>query len=182
MSTILFIDGQNFLKRLEETLKEENILHENEKPDWCNYDFSGLFKKVLQDLRVDHKFFYLSKITQHSKTEEKSKELIERQRLLKNHLERQDFKVIKAGRVRGYLQEINNNQKLLFKEKGVDVRIAVDIIIMSLLDRKADNIILASSDSDLQPAIKEIRNRSKVPITYLGFEMILNKGLAYTTI
>ena len=44
----------------------------------------------------------------------------------------------------------------------------------------AKEIILASSDSDLQPAIKEVRDR-KVSCVYLGFEEQPNKGLSYTT-
>ena len=47
-------------------------------------------------------------------------------------------------------------------------------------DKKAGEIILASSDSDLQPAVKEIRDR-KVKCVYLGLEAQPNKGLSYTT-
>lgn len=47
-------------------------------------------------------------------------------------------------------------------------------------DKKVKEIILGSSDSDLQPAIKEVRDR-KVSCVYLGFESQPNKGLSYTT-
>lgn len=40
--------------------------------------------------------------------------------------------------------------------------------------------ILCSSDSDLQPAVAELRTR-KIEIVYVGFETNPNKGLAYTT-
>ena len=68
---------------------------------------------------------------------------------------------------------------MVFKEKGVDVRIAVDMVSKSC-DREVKEIVLGSSDSDLQPAIKETRNRS-VECVYLGFEAMPNKGLTYTT-
>ena len=42
------------------------------------------------------------------------------------------------------------------------------------------NLTIASSDSDLQPAIREIRKR-QVSCTYLGFEMQPNKGLTFTS-
>ena len=61
----------------------------------------------------------------------------------------------------------------------MDVKIAVDMVSLSC-DGKAKEIILGSSDSDLQPAIKEVRNR-KVSCVYLGFEAQPNKGLSYTT-
>lgn len=182
MFTVLFIDGQNFLQKIKKILIQEGLLTKREKIDWHNYDFLGLFNQVLQGLNTDEKFFYLAKLIEYKDTREKSKELIERQRLLKTLLEKQGFKTIVAGRVRGYSQETKNGKAVLsFKEKGVDVRIAVDMITMSLLDKKLDNIILASSDSDLQPAIKEIRKRKGAMIIYLGFEEGLNKGLSYTT-
>jgi uncharacterized LabA/DUF88 family protein len=68
--------------------------------------------------------------------------------------------------------------RLVFKEKGVDVRIAVDMVATSC-DKSASAIILGSSDSDLQPAIKETKSRG-VPCIYLGFEDLPNKGLAAT--
>ncbi|MBU1323155.1 NYN domain-containing protein, partial [Patescibacteria group bacterium] len=40
--------------------------------------------------------------------------------------------------------------------------------------------ILCSSDSDLQPAVQEVRRRG-VEVVYLGFEFQPNKGLMYTT-
>jgi uncharacterized LabA/DUF88 family protein len=47
-------------------------------------------------------------------------------------------------------------------------------------DKKVDSIILGSSDSDLQPAIKEVSERG-IECIYLGFEMQPNKGITYTT-
>lgn len=53
-------------------------------------------------------------------------------------------------------------------------------MIVVACDKKADEIILGSSDSDLQPAINETKNRG-VNCVYLGFEAQPNKGLSYTT-
>lgn len=183
MTTMLLIDGQNFLNKLTKILIGNNVLGKNEKINWRNYNFLGLFNQIFQNTKIDKKFFYIAKLIEYLDTKDKSRELIERQRILKTHLERQGFNVIVAGRVRKHIKEIINGKEVSdFKEKGVDVKIAVDMITMSLLDKQADNIILASSDSDLQPAIKEIRKRSKnIILTYLGFEEGLNKGLTYTT-
>ena len=59
------------------------------------------------------------------------------------------------------------------------MKIAVDMVGLAC-DNKVKTIILASSDSDLQPAIGEVRRR-KVTCIYLGFEAQPNKGLTYTT-
>ena len=65
-----------------------------------------------------------------------------------------------------------------FLHKGVDVRIAVDMVTLAC-DKKMDTAILCSSDSDLQPAVYELKKR-KVKVVYLGFEIKPNKGLAYS--
>ena len=67
----------------------------------------------------------------------------------------------------------------IFDGSSVDVKIAVDMVCLAC-DKKAKEIILGSSDSDLQPAINEVRNR-KISCLYLGFENQPNKGLTFTT-
>lgn len=174
MPQIFFIDGENFLKKLEEVFKDNKI----SVSDWRKFDFNGLFNKVLEGTKIDRRIFYFAKLVAHPDTEKKSKELIEKRRLLKTHLEskEQNFEIVIAGRVRG---QYEGKRVLVFKEKGVDVRIAVDMVSFAC-DKKLKTAILASSDSDLQPAIKELRNR-KMEVIYLGFENSPNKGITFTT-
>ena len=176
METILLIDGENFKGKIRAVFKESG----KDKPTWHEYDFKGLLDKVLKDIKIDQKIFYFGKIREHEDSRDKSKQLIEEQRQLKTHLEKQGFKVILAGRVRGQLEEgLNGKKALIFREKGVDVKIAVDMVSLAC-DKKAKEIILGSSDSDLQPAINEVRNR-KISCIYLGFENQPNKGMTFTT-
>lgn len=134
---------------------------------------------MLEGIAVERSVFYFAHVKEHPESKEKSKLLIEEQRLLKTHLEQQGFEVIMAGSVRGQITDGPNGKKvLIFREKGVDVRIAVDMVALAC-DGKVKTIILASSDSDLQPAIKEVRGR-KVECVYLGFEAQPNKGISYT--
>lgn len=177
MKIILFIDGENFKKKLEAVLKEEKI---SDKPKWCEYNFLGLLNEVLQGIKIDRRIFYAARISIHPLTEKKSKELIEEQRMLKTVLEKQGFEFVFAGRVRGNVN-INHQAKkwVSFKEKGVDVRMGIDMVRMAY-DGELRTAILASSDSDLQPAVKELNKRG-VECIYLGFENEPNKGLSYTT-
>lgn len=176
METVLFIDGENLKGKIKAVFNDAK----KDKPIWQEYDFSGLFLKVLEGINVNRKIFYFARIKEHESSKEKSQQLIEEQRLLKTHLESQGFEVILSGRVRGQMEDGQNGKKVLvFKEKGVDVKIAVDMVSLSC-DKHVKEIILASSDSDLQPAIKEVRER-KVSCIYLGFENQPNKGLSYTT-
>ncbi|OGN16508.1 MAG: hypothetical protein A3C88_02895 [Candidatus Yanofskybacteria bacterium RIFCSPHIGHO2_02_FULL_50_12] len=170
---MVLIDGENFRAKLGEVFKTSG----RPKPSWYSYNFKGLFERVLGDIKIERKVFYFAKIQEHPNTLEKSRQLIEEQRLLKTHLEKQGFEVILAGRVQGQFEKVFFKKKILvFKEKGVDVRIAVDMVCMAC-DKKTDEIILGSSDSDLHPAVNEVKRRS-VKCIYLGFETSSNVGLS----
>jgi uncharacterized LabA/DUF88 family protein len=176
MKTVLLVDGENFKGKLKSSLKDVG----HGRVAWNTYDFKGLFNTVLNGLNVDHIIFYFAHIKEHKDSREKSKKLIEEQRLLKNHLEQSGFEVVLSGRVRGQWEEgLDGKKTLVFKEKGVDVKIAVDMVTYAC-DRVVTTIILGSSDSDLQPAIQEVQKRA-ITCIYLGFENQPNKGLTYTT-
>jgi uncharacterized LabA/DUF88 family protein len=176
MENILFIDGRNFISKI------DYVLHENEVKDMDHslYDFDGLISKVLKGIKIDHRLFYLGKLIKHDKTLDKSLKLIEEQRELKTSLEKQGFGIIIAGRVRGHLEKCQKgHETLVFKEKGVDVKIAVDMVTHACTNR-LKLAVIGSSDSDLQPAISELKAR-KIERIYLGFESNPNKGLTFTT-
>lgn len=176
MKTTLFVDWENFKKKLETVLKKEKTAGLK----WQEYNFSGLFDRALQGIKIDRKIFYAARINIHPLTEKKSRELIEEQRSLKTYLERQGFEFVFAGRVRENV-EMNSSgrEQVTFREKGVDVRISVDMMRMAC-DGELKTAILASSDSDLQPAVRELSRRN-IECIYLGFELEPNKGLTYTT-
>lgn len=171
--TILFIDGENFIYKIEQALKEQGI--DKHKIDLSSINLNELFKESLKGFNISRKIFYNARLHFHKDTPRKSGELIKLQRKLRNTLINQGYEFIIAGNVRA--QKIDG--KVVFREKGVDVKIAVDLVSLAC-DKKLDTAILCSSDSDLQPAIAEIRKR-KVEVVYLGFERNPNKGLAYTT-
>ena len=176
MNTLLIIDGENLKGKLKKVFEDAG----KDKPSWHKYDFKGLFDRVLKGFNIDEIVFYFARIKEHEKSKIKSRQLIEEQRQLKTHLEKHGFKVIMSGRVRGQMEESQGGKSvLIFREKGVDVKIAVDMVSLSC-DKKVKEIILCSSDSDLQPAIKEVKDRG-VSCVYLGFEVNPNKGISYTT-
>lgn len=176
MATILYVDGMNFIEKVKEVLRESGI----EKPVIEKYNFAGLLDKVLKGHEQDERHFYLAKLKEHPDTKEKSQSMILQRRELKLSLETQGFIVVQKGVVRGnYIKSQNGKDILSFKEKGVDVGIAVDMVTHAYED-KLSKAILASSDSDLQPAVAAIKNK-QLSIIYLGFECNPNKGLTHTT-
>lgn len=170
---ILFIDGENFLHKIKEILKEEEI--DKNKTDLALIDLNKLLQDPLKGFTVSRKIVYVSRLHFHPQTKKKSEELIKFQRKLRNNLVNQGYDFIIAGNVRAQ----KAGGKIFFREKGVDVKIGVDLVSLACKKQLA-TAILCSSDSDLQPAVEELRER-RVRVVYLGFETNPNKGLMYTT-
>lgn len=175
--TVLYIDGENLRHYIKEVLRENKT--SKKEATLLRVDLLRLFKMVLKGTKVSRKLYYAAKLKQHKQTLAKSKELIQRQRVLKAKLEKQGFTFIMSGYVRPQKVAINRKSKIIFKEKGVDVKIAVDLVTAAC-DKNIKTAIICSSDSDLQPAISEIKNRG-IQVIYLGFEINPNKGLMYTS-
>jgi len=174
--TILFIDGENFRYKVEEVLEAEKV--HKDAVDFASINLQQLVLTVFAGQRIAKKFFYAARMRQHKETMEKSKELIQAQRRLKNNLERQGFTYIQAGNVRAQTVRVGKETELVFREKGVDVKLAVDMVSMAA-DKQMNKAIICSSDSDLQPAIAALQ-KNKVRVVYLGFQLNPNKGLMYT--
>ncbi len=62
-----------------------------------------------------------------------------------------------------------------FREKGIDVKIATDLIV-GAMDNKYDTAILVSSDTDLIPAVDLVRRRFNKKVEYIGFSIIDKTG------
>ncbi len=175
--TFLFVDGENFLHKVEEVLEARKI--DKKRIDLAQINLKELFEKRLSDYKLSKKYFYAARLHENEETLKKSRELVNFQRRLKTNLEKQGFTFVMAGNVRGQTVVVDNHKKVIFREKGVDVKIAVDLVSFAC-GKEIDTAILCSSDSDLQPAVTELKKR-KVKIVYLGFEIKPNKGLIYTT-
>lgn len=168
----LLVDGENLKGKIKLVCDNTATPH----PQWHLFNFPKMFGTALASHTIDKTIFYFAKIKFYKESTQKSNELIQEQRLLKTALESYSYEVILSGSVRG---NPGPGGKMVFKEKGVDVRIAVDMVSFSC-DKSVDEIVLCSSDSDLQPAISEATKRG-VSVVYVGFGASPNKGLTYTT-
>ena len=145
METVLLIDGENIKGKIKTVFKEAG----KNRPVWHQYDFKGLFDRVLSGTSIKRKIFYFARIKEHENSIEKSRQLNEEQRLLKNHLEQQGFEVVLSGRVRGFEEVQGGKQVLVFKEKGVDV--TERHLIMQSLFSRADSGLLKDEASPTMP-------------------------------
>ncbi len=143
---LILIDGSNFYFKLKD-LKLHNLLQFN-------------FEKFAQFLTRSGKFvgatYYVGRVRQDG-TKHADKLLANQQKLLatlRNHSFQYSL---------GYLLKSDG----VYHEKGVDVQIAVDMLVAAYED-KCDRIILVSSDTDLAPAIKKAQEKGKI-VEYVGF-------------
>jgi len=141
MDTYLFIDGENLLYKVKDALRE--IGTPKHKIDLNNLDLSSLIAEVLVGYTIAKKTFYAAKLKMFKETKEKSRILIHKQRVLKQNLERQGFEFLIAGNVRPQAVSTDGKTTYVFKEKGVDVKIAVDLVSLCC-DKKIDTAILCS--------------------------------------
>lgn len=156
--TIVYIDGENFLHRVEESLKSSKLIVKKEQI--LHFAMRDLLKASLYDLEPDEIRYYGTKIRTYDIKDgnilEHAQTMVESQRRLKRDLLNQGIEFIVAGslRVREATCFKCKKTSLVFKEKGVDVRLAVDLITES---SKATTQVIVSSDSDLLPAVRQAR-------------------------
>lgn len=176
--TRLYIDGENLLFTIADILKAERLV--KHKADITSLNIAPLIT-TLRDYKLDNIAFYSAKIQMYDEYPElaaKSKILLDSQERLSNSLANQDIDYISAGAVR--LQEVIRNRrgkfiKAVFKEKGTDVRLAVDMLDAAC-EGQLDTALLISSDADMHPIISELKKRS-VSVVYVGVEHFMSKEL-----
>ncbi len=143
---IILIDGSNFYFKLKD-LKLQNLLA---------FSFSSFAKMLAAGNKVVHSTYYIGKIR--TDGSEKTTRLFDNQQKLLGHLKNHKYRYSL-----GYLMKNNG----IYHEKGVDVNIAVDILVAAY-ENICDRIILVSSDTDLLPAISKAREKGKI-VEYIGF-------------
>jgi len=97
---------------------------------------------------------------------EKSQRIVSNQQKLFSELEKQKIKL-----VRGYMMRSDG----VYHEKGVDVRMAVDMVV-GAYENNFDTVILISSDTDLIPAVEKVMKKRK-RIEYIGLSYRPSFGL-----
>lgn len=151
----IYIDGSNLYYKLKD-LKIENT---------TEFDYKGLSDFLARNRDITSYRYYVGVVRVKDENKKATKMRINQQKLFSN-LEKQNFTI-----KRGYLME--NNGK--FHEKGVDVKLATEMLI-GAYQNFYDTAILISSDTDLIPAIKHIKFLGK-KIEYIGFSHMPSIGL-----
>ena len=144
--SIILIDGSNFYFKL----KDLNLQH------LLEFDFSGFVEFLSRNNEIISGVYYVGAVR--TDGTRRAQKMYKNQRKLFAHLRKHRFKYSL-----GYLLKSDGK----YHEKGVDVNMAVDILVATY-ENVCDHIILVSSDTDLLPAIKKAKEKGKT-VEYVGF-------------
>lgn len=146
---LIIIDGSNLYHKFKDLGIENKTYFEYSK--FCDW--------LARGRNIISKGYYVGAVRT-KQGDEASFRLWKNQVRLFNHLNspKQGFYI-----KRGYLMRSDGK----YHEKGVDVQMAVDLLV-GAYENKYDVAIIISSDTDLIPAIKKIKNLGK-EVEYIGF-------------
>lgn len=149
MRIAVFIDGSNFYSKL----KELKIKHTSQ------FDYNAFLLSLTKGKKPTYIGYYVGQVRK-EKNNPKSELLYSHQQKLFAHLK---TNIANIQIIRGHIQNYNG----IYKEKGVDVRLALDLYALAI-GNKYSKAILISSDSDLVPAVRMVQARKK-EVEYIGF-------------
>lgn len=159
--SIVFIDGNNFYFRLKDlTSKVEG------KFSLLEFDFFGFSKSLVKQNELAGIRYYIGALKRQRGNQKSEKMYADQQKLLAK-LQQKEI-VVTLGHL------IQHPDKS-FHEKGVDVRIAVEMIRFAR-ENAYDVAYLLSSDTDLVPAVEEVQSFGK-KIVYVGTAKSQSFGL-----
>ena len=153
----VYIDGNNFYGYLKD--KAINFSKDT------RFNYSKFVQWLVGDRDCVSKRYYVG-IARNFDNSEKSKQIVRGQQKFLQSLMNEGF-TVKPGRV------MYDGGKI--REKGTDVKMAVDLIIGAIED-KYDTAMLVSSDTDLIPAVQYMKYRKK-KLEYVGFSHSPSLGM-----
>lgn len=133
-----------------------------------DFDYRGFAQTLIKEKSLVEIRYYVGAIKrQNGQNREKSEKLYANQQKLIAKLQQQNISVV--------LGNLIQHPDKSFHEKGVDVRIAVEMIRLARED-KYDIAYLLSSDTDLVPAVEEVKFFNK-QVCYVGVSRGQSFGL-----
>ena len=134
-----------------------------------SFNFSKFSKWLCGDNQLAEIRYYIGAVRRQKNS--KSEELYNDQQRLFYKLQQQNIKII--------LGQLIQHKDKSYHEKGVDVRLSVEMIRLARQD-KYDAAYLLSSDTDLVPAVEEVLSLGK-KVKYIGADDSQSFGLSKTT-
>lgn len=180
MSQVVLIDGENLIHKVLHVLEEAEEI--TDRDQILSFNIKALLEAVLgSHLASDAVInYYSTKVHQVDEPEylaKKTADMISWNSRWVPFLNNLGITYIKAGNL-----QVRDSKKCHYcgkhthtlQEKGVDVRLAVDLLLAA---EAGSEVILVSSDSDIIPAVNAAKLK-KADISYVGFDFLNNDALS----
>ena len=178
---IVFVDGENFRQNLTKELMRKHLIKNQDT--MYKYDVVGLMQEALKTDDVEVRY-YASEVRM-PKDYEPDPEIVEQMQKIERKakrwtlmLEEQNVKYIRAGNLKPKMARPCRHcgkQEEIIQEKGVDVRLALDIF-EQCLEPDCDEIAVMSSDVDLCPVYQKA-HRHWTKVRYVCFADRMNRAV-----
>lgn len=162
---VVFIDGNNFYFRLKDLSTQING-----KYSLLEFNFLEFAKWLVGDSELIQTRYYIGALKRQRNNEKSEKMYADQQKLIAK-LQQQNIFVI--------LGQLIQHPDKTFHEKGVDVRLAVEMIRFAR-ENIYDIAYLVSSDTDLVAAVEEVHSFNK-KVVYIGVAKGQSFGLTKIT-
>ena len=174
----VYVDGQNFIYKAAEVLIEHGRIHT--KDDLTKIDIRSVIENIVEkEVEI---VYYGAKVQVRrdlgEDIEAKTRRFSDVARRLRNTLGAQHIKFNEAGKLKvrdSDICHVCQHRDLRMQEKGVDVGIAVDMVV-DALKGSVQEVVIVSSDTDLLPAIAAVK-AAGVSVTYIGFSNKTTKAI-----
>lgn len=168
MEKVLVMIDAGFLSKVSRELGEGH---------YFKYDILK-FSKMLcgkNNLIFNHLFFYNAPPYQSNNPSDNERKRKEEYDSFLSKLTRDKTLVtIREGRC----QRLKNNGKYIYKQKGVDTLLTMDLMKVPIKFPKIKKIILIASDSDFVPVIQELKEMGIEVILFTYFDRIRNSNFS----
>lgn len=171
----IFIDGENLIYTIVDTLVKAHLI--KERSELLKFDIISLFLEAVkndpQPIQIRYygtKLHVVKDMGEEALTQ--SQKMVDQKHEWDKWLLTQKIDFITAGN----LKARQKKDGVVFIEKGVDVRIAVDMV-QAAYENKKLHFIIGSSDSDVIPALRIVKEQGH-KISYVAFDRLINKAIA----
>ena len=168
MEKVLVMIDAGFLSKVSRELGEGH---------YFKYDILK-FSKMLcgkNNLIFNHLFFYNAPPYQSNNPSDNERKRKEEYDSFLSKLTRD--KTLVAVR-EGRCQRLKNNGKYIYKQKGVDTLLTMDLMKVPIKFPKIKKVILIASDSDFVPVINELREMGIEVILFTYFDRVRNSNFS----
>ncbi len=180
--SVVYIDGENFIHRAIELLGKSK---KQGRKDIIGLNLVDFVRKIV---RVDERLeirYYTTRVRFSAvpkKSHDKLDDIVSFNSKWLSRIGSQGVSIVRAGILRS--RETDPCPKCgkvlqYFVEKGVDVRIAVDMVTDSK-NPNIESMYLLSSDLDLLPAVGLVKNNKK-RVTYIASTIAVNRAMVAST-